>query len=76
MPPRGYQQTDGRVFVYDTLVAYIDEHGYPPSMRELADIIGYSSRSSVHHHLHALADEGRIRIGPSRSALQIALVRD
>lgn len=75
MTPRGQQQGDGRDRVYEALVGYIDEHGFPPSMGELCDLLGYASKSSIHKHVHALARDGRIRLGPSRSAMQVGIVR-
>lgn len=75
MTARGEQQTAGRDEVYAALVAYIDEHGYPPTMRELAELTGHASPSTIHHHLHALAAAGRVRLG-STYAMQVAIVRD
>lgn len=40
--------------VLDAVVAHVREDGYPPSMRQLAEGLGYSSVGSVHHHLTAL----------------------
>ena len=38
----------------------IKEHQYPPTIREIGDMIGLKSTSSVHYHLQKLIDEGRI----------------
>ena len=35
--------------VYEFIVTNVDERGYPPSVREIADQVGLSSTSSVHY---------------------------
>ncbi|MFW0108207.1 transcriptional repressor LexA [Rothia sp. P7181] len=44
----------------------IDTHGYPPSMREIGDIVGLASLSSVTHQLSQLEKLGYIRRDPKR----------
>lgn len=39
---------------------FIAEHGYPPTMREIGDVVGMVP-SSVSHHLQALEVTGRIK---------------
>ena len=46
--------------VYDFLLAFTAEHGYPPSVREIADGTGLKSPSTVHFHLKALEEAGAI----------------
>src|ERR1700694_4060451 len=41
--------------------AYVDERGYPPSIREIGDQVGISSTSVVDYNLKVLEREGRIR---------------
>ncbi|HEY3059608.1 MAG TPA: transcriptional repressor LexA [Chloroflexota bacterium] len=41
--------------------AYVDERGYPPSIREIGDQVGISSTSVVDYNLRVLEREGRIR---------------
>src|ERR1051326_1698626 len=41
--------------------AYVDERGYPPSIREIGDRVGISSTSVVDYNLKVLEREGRIR---------------
>ena len=58
--------------VYEFIVTNVDERGYPPSVREIADQVGLSSTSSVHYQLRALEDKGFIRRDPRRPrALEI-----
>lgn len=45
--------------------AYIEENGYPPSMRELGKAIGLSSTSTVFETLRRLQVKGYIRRDPN-----------
>src|SRR5712671_5533709 len=40
---------------------YVDERGYPPSIREIGDRVGISSTSVVDYNLKVLEREGKIR---------------
>jgi repressor LexA len=40
---------------------WVDEHGYPPTMREIAKAVGLRSASSVSHHFKTLSDLGLLR---------------
>jgi repressor LexA len=39
----------------------LEEHGYPPSVREIGDAVGLSSPSSVHAQLEVLESRGYLR---------------
>src|SRR2546423_12485072 len=41
--------------------AYVDERGYPPTIREIGDEVGISSTSVVDYNLKVLERVGRIR---------------
>ena len=45
---------------YETLAAHIDEHGFPPTVRELGARLGLSSPDSVMDRLRALERAGWI----------------
>ncbi len=47
--------------VLDVVEAYMDEHGYPPTVREIGDAVGLASPSTVHAHLKALELSGALR---------------
>ena len=40
---------------------HVDEHGYPPTVREIGQAVGLTSTSTVHAHLEKLAKAGLIR---------------
>ncbi len=46
--------------VYDYLVAFITDRGYPPSVREIGEALDLRSPSTVHFHLKHLAELGYI----------------
>lgn len=46
--------------------AYIVDHGYGPSVRELGQAAGLRSTATVQYHLRALAEEGRIVLEPGK----------
>ena len=37
--------------IWDFLVDYVDQHGYPPTVREIGEAVGLASPSTVHAHL-------------------------
>jgi repressor LexA len=45
----------------------VEERGYPPSVREIAEAVGLASTSAVHHHLIALEREGLLERGTHSS---------
>ena len=46
--------------IYDYIIAFSDEHGYPPSVREIGEYVGLKSPSTVHFHLKGLQSAGLI----------------
>ena len=47
--------------IYDFIRSYSDEHGYPPSVREIGTAVGLASPSTVHMHLKVLEERGLIK---------------
>ena len=43
---------------------YIEDHGFPPSVRDIQDMTGINSTSKVQRILNELADEGYIERTP------------
>lgn len=44
--------------ILDYILSTIEDRGYPPSVREIADAVGLTSPSTVHAHLEALQRKG------------------
>src|SRR5437667_12830765 len=59
------QQRAERILAY--IRETIDERGYPPSVREIAEAVGLASPSAVHHHLTALERDGMLERGQHSS---------
>lgn len=59
--------------VYECLVEYITIHGYPPSIREIAEAVGLKSKCSVSIYLGKLEMAGLIEMDSS-TARAIRLV--
>ena len=53
--------------VLDCIEAFIVEHGYGPTVREVCEALGLSSPSTVHVHLKALEEKGLIKRDPLKS---------
>lgn len=65
--------------VLSFVVNYTKEHGYAPSIREVAEGVGVASPATVHEHLEALRASGHLRRGegmrswaPTRLAAALA----
>ncbi len=54
------QLTPKQQQIYDYIVAFTGEHGYPPSVREIGEYVGLKSPSTVHFHLKGLQSAGLI----------------
>ena len=47
-----------RTRIYNYIGDYLEEHGYPPSIREIADGVDLKSASAVHNHLCTMFEQG------------------
>lgn len=52
---------------YDYIVAYIEEHGYAPALREIGEHMGIRSTNGVNDHLKALERKGYLSRDPTVS---------
>lgn len=52
--------TDRQEEILDFIQVFIDDNGYPPSIREIGDSVGISSTSVVSYNLGRLEAEGLI----------------
>ena len=46
--------------IYDYILSFTMEHGYPPSVREIGSAMGLKSPSTVHFHMKGLEEAGVI----------------
>jgi len=52
--------------ILEVIHGHVDEHGYPPSVREIGDAVGLRSPSSVHAQLESLEAKGYLRRDPTK----------
>ena len=52
--------TKKQQLIYDYICSFTDEHGYPPSVREIGEAVDLKSPSTVHFHLKGLEEAGMI----------------
>jgi repressor LexA len=52
--------------IWQFVADYVDEHGYPPTVREIGDAVGLASPSTVHAHLANLERAGLLRRDPTK----------
>jgi repressor LexA len=52
--------------IWQFLVTYVDDHGYPPTVREIGEQVGLASPSTVHAHLANLERVGLIKRDPTK----------
>src|ERR687887_1222640 len=52
--------------IWSFLTQYVDEHGYPPTVREIGEAVGLASPSTVHAHLANLERAGLIKRDPTK----------
>jgi repressor LexA len=52
--------------IWTFLTKYVDEHGYPPTVREIGEAVGLASPSTVHAHLANLERAGLIKRDPTK----------
>ena len=60
------RKTKSMTKIYNFIKQYSDNYGYPPSVREICEGVGFSSTSTVHLHLSSLEKAGYIRRHPTR----------
>ena len=58
--------TERQKKIMDAIQRNIIAHGFPPSFREIGEIVGLRSTSSVKHQLKALETKGLIRISANK----------
>ena len=61
----GQTQITTKDMIYNFLIEFIKKNGYAPCLREICAGTYLSSTTSVHNHLLALEDEGKIKMKPN-----------
>jgi repressor LexA len=62
----GPMVTERQRAILDYLRDFVDEHGYPPTVREIGEAVGLRSPSTVHAHLAQLERAGLLRRDPTK----------
>ena len=63
--------------ILDFILGTVQNRGYPPSVREIAEAVGLASPSTVHAHLEALQKKGYLKKDPTKPrAIQISYAPD
>ena len=65
-PPDATGLTPRQQRILNVLRDAIEQRGYPPSIREIGDLVGLASSSSVAHQLRVLEQKGFIKRDPNR----------
>jgi repressor LexA len=52
--------------ILDCIASSVADRGYPPSVREIGEVVGLASSSTVHAHLAVLQREGYLRRDPTK----------
>lgn len=42
----------------DAIINYIEQHGYPPTQREIGDVVGLKSSRSIYRHIQIMREQG------------------
>lgn len=64
MTPTTTTLTPRQAAVLDAVRVLTAEHGYPPTVREVADAVGLASASSAHAHMRTLEQHGLLASRP------------
>lgn len=65
--------SDSKQRVLDAVILFFENHGYSPTIREICDMTGLTSTSSVHYHISRLVAEGKLNIGDYKSSRTITV---
>ena len=64
--PRSTALTERQRAILEMIHTHHEQHGYPPSVREIGEAVGLRSPSSVHAQLEVLEDKGYLRRDPAK----------
>lgn len=66
MPKLKRERESIRDKIYNYIVCFSDENGFPPSVRQIAEYFGIKSTSTVAYHLDKLKEAGKISNVPNQ----------
>ena len=69
------QLTPAQLEVFEFVVAFIGQAGYPPTRQEICDGIGFCSPNAAQEHLKRIAAKGWIEIGKGARCLRVLVSR-
>ena len=73
-PPDATGLTPRQQRILNVIRDSLEDRGYPPSMREIGELVGLTSSSSVSHQLRVLEEKGFLKRDPNRPrALEVFL---
>ncbi|WP_446899618.1 transcriptional repressor LexA [Clostridium sp. LBM24168] len=55
------QSSEKQLEIFKYIKSYVEQKGYPPSVREICSAVGAKSTSTVHRHLEKLEKDGYIK---------------
>lgn len=59
--------------ILETIISYIESHGYPPTIREIGEGVGLSSTSSVMSHIKKMLNDGMLETDSEKPGAPRAL---
>ncbi len=59
--------TKKQVLVFNYIMEYSSQYGYPPTVRELCEELGFKSPNTAHFHLKGLKDKGYIQVAKGKN---------
>ncbi len=63
--------TERQSFVLSIISEFYRQHGYPPTIRQVCELVGTSSPSTVHEHVVALRRKGYLRSAGHRGSFPV-----
>jgi hypothetical protein len=76
MSIKGRPLSDRQVAIMSFVEEYVQEHPYPPSIRDISRGVGISSTSNVSYHINRLIEQGYLSKQPGTSRTLVALSPD
>lgn len=67
--------TSRQVAIYDFIINFLQDHGWPPTIREISDAFEMRSPNGVVYHLKALRRNGVIDMAPFARGIRLKLYR-